>query len=166
MAMLGGFHHVAVLTTDIDRLLAFYRTVFDAPVLLDQKDGEGRRHATIDIGGGGILHALEVADGEIPLADGRRYRRGRLDHLALTAPSAEALAELRRRVMAAGASDGRVRDSGALRSLAFRDPDGMEGEVIWADPAVALSSVPLYGPPAPPTGPDPAAKPSGSQPVS
>ena len=26
-----GFHHVAVLTTDLDRLLDFYRTVFEAP---------------------------------------------------------------------------------------------------------------------------------------
>ena len=144
MARLCGFHHVAVLTTDLDRLLDFYLTVFDAPLVVDQTDN-GRRHALIDVGGGDLLHAFQVPAGEIPLADSPRYRRGRLDHLGLKTPTREAFDELRRRAMDAGATDGHVRDSGALCSITLHDPDGMEGEVIWANPNVPLSSTPLYG---------------------
>jgi catechol 2,3-dioxygenase-like lactoylglutathione lyase family enzyme len=144
MTALRGFHHVLVLTTDLHRLLDFYRTVFDAPAVLEGTNN-GRRHAMIDVGGGGLLHAFLVPDGEIPLADSPRYQRGRLDHLALNAPTREAFHELRRRAIGAGATDGHVRDSGALCSFTFCDPDGMEGEVIWANPEVPLSSTPLHG---------------------
>jgi hypothetical protein len=34
--------------------------------------------------------------------------------------------------MERGASDGKVNDFGAVRSLFFRDPDGLEGEVLVA----------------------------------
>jgi len=85
MTALGGFHHVGVLTTDLDRLLAFYRTVFDAEPVVDRIDG-GVRSALIDVGGGGFLHAFEVPEGQMPLAGQPKYQRGRLDHLALAAP--------------------------------------------------------------------------------
>jgi catechol 2,3-dioxygenase-like lactoylglutathione lyase family enzyme len=35
MALLDGIHHVATLTADLDRLIAFYGRIFDARVLLD-----------------------------------------------------------------------------------------------------------------------------------
>jgi catechol 2,3-dioxygenase-like lactoylglutathione lyase family enzyme len=144
MTALCGFHHVAVLTTDLDRLLDFYRKVFDAAPVLEETEKD-RRHAMIDVGGGGLLHALEVPQGQIHLAGGPRYERGRLDHLALNTTTREAFLELQRRAMEAGATDGHVRDSGALRSFRFHDPDGMEGEVIWANPDLPLASTPLYG---------------------
>ena len=37
--LLTGINHVAVLTKDTDRLHAFYRDVFDAPVFPDTVDG-------------------------------------------------------------------------------------------------------------------------------
>jgi catechol 2,3-dioxygenase-like lactoylglutathione lyase family enzyme len=139
MTVLHGFHHVAVLTDDLDRLLAFYRRVFDAPVVLSGTE-DGRRHALIDVGGGGLLHAFEVPDGQMPPADNPRFQRGRLDHLAFHAPTQMAFLELRRRVTEVGATVGRVRDSGTTWSVTFRDPDGTECEVIWVDPDVPLSS--------------------------
>ena len=38
--------------------------------------------------------------------------------------------EIRRRMMARGATDGFVTDFGHALSLFFRDPDGLEGEVL------------------------------------
>jgi catechol 2,3-dioxygenase-like lactoylglutathione lyase family enzyme len=139
VTVLSGFHHVAVLTTDMDRLLEFYRTVFDAPTVLDITE-DGVRNAFIDVGGGGLLHAVSVAGAQAPQSEKPKFQRGRLDHIALTAPTKAAFLRVQRRVMEAGASDGRVRDLGAGWSLRFRDPDGAEGEVIWVNPDVPLSS--------------------------
>jgi catechol 2,3-dioxygenase-like lactoylglutathione lyase family enzyme len=149
MGLLGGLHHVGVLTTDLDRLLAWYRTLFDAePVFGDVDDGV--RSALIDVGGGGFLHAFEVPDGRIPLAGRPRYQRGPLDHLALAAPTREIFLTLRRRAVEAGASDGRVRDFGVAWGLKFRDPDGMEGDLVWADHEAPLSAIRYAGAPVAP----------------
>src|SRR5258708_14000313 len=107
MMALAGFNHVAVLTTDLDRLVAFSRRVFGAEAVYDGTDG-GRRHALIDVGGSGLLHALVVAPGEMPPADRPRCQRGRLDHFGVTAPTRECFLELRRRALEADATDGQV----------------------------------------------------------
>ena len=60
------------------------------------------------------------------------WGRGRLDHFGLQAASAESFEAIRRRLVERGASDGNVNDFGSVRSLFFRDPDGLEGEVLVA----------------------------------
>jgi hypothetical protein len=50
----------------------------------------------------------------------------------LQAASADSFETIRRRLVERGASDGSVNDFGAVRSLFFRDPDGLEGEVLVA----------------------------------
>lgn len=47
------------------------------------------------------------------------FKRGRLDHFVLNAASEEAFGELRRRLVAEGASDGIVKDLGSLLLLRF-----------------------------------------------
>jgi catechol 2,3-dioxygenase-like lactoylglutathione lyase family enzyme len=133
MTVLGGLHHAAVLTTDLNRLLAFYRTVFDADPVLDLID-EGVRSVLIDVGGGGFVQAYEVPEGQIPLAGQPKYQRGQVDHIGLAAPTQEAFLAVRRRAMEVGATDGRVRDFGTAWGMKFRDPDGMQGDLMWADP--------------------------------
>lgn len=46
--------------------------------------------------------------------------------------------------MEAGATSGHVRDFGAAWGLKFRDPDGMEGDLMWADPDAALTALRQY----------------------
>lgn len=58
----------------------------------------------------------------------------RIDHNGLQAASPEAFAAIRRRLVDTGASDGTVNDRGAIRSMFFRDPDGLEGEVLIRKP--------------------------------
>lgn len=67
------------------------------------------------------------------------FRRGRLDHFALRAASEEAFRELRRRLIAEGASDGAVTDMGSLLLLNFIDPDEGGHEVVWAKPGVPIA---------------------------
>ncbi|MCA1842651.1 MAG: VOC family protein [Actinobacteria bacterium] len=143
MTALAGFHHVGVLTTDLDRLLAFYRTVFDAEFAFDWID-EGVRSALIDVGAGGFLHAFEVPAGQIPLAGQPKYQRGQVDHIALAAPTQDVFRAVRRRAMEVGATDGHVRDFGAAWVLKFRDPDGLEGDLLWADPDALLAALRRY----------------------
>jgi catechol 2,3-dioxygenase-like lactoylglutathione lyase family enzyme len=124
MTALAGFHHVSVRTPDVDRLVEFYRSVFDASVLHESTDDQGRRSSFIDVGGGAFLHAHEEPAG--PIAG-----RAPIDHVALHAPTRDVFLECRRRAMEAGATDGRVRDFGAAWELKFRDPDGTEADLVW-----------------------------------
>jgi catechol-2,3-dioxygenase len=67
------------------------------------------------------------------------FGRGRLDHFGLNASSREALEEVRQRLIRLGASDGTVTDFGSSLSVFFRDPDGLEAEVVWAKDEAALA---------------------------
>ena len=133
MGLIEGAHHVATQTAHLDRLIAFYATVFDAAVVLDVRE-EGLRHALIDLGGGFLLHPFEIAGAEVPQGELPMFGRGRIDHLALTAASPDAFWTLRERIYEAGASDGEVVDMGPLLSAGFTDPDGLWGEVCLDRP--------------------------------
>ena len=133
MALTSGTHHLATLTADMDRLIEFYEQVFDARVTLDMQE-EGLRHVFIDLGGGFVLHPFEVPGVEVPQGEIPIFERGRIDHLALRADTAEHFWELRDRIHEQGASDGPVTDLGPLLSAGFTDPDGLWGEVCWDRP--------------------------------
>nr|WP_271212287.1 VOC family protein [Rhodococcus wratislaviensis]GLK38711.1 hypothetical protein GCM10017611_55800 [Rhodococcus wratislaviensis] len=60
------------------------------------------------------------------------WGRGRIDHVGLQAASHEAFATSRQRLIDEAASDGTVNDFGAVQSIFFRDPDGLEGAVLIA----------------------------------
>jgi catechol 2,3-dioxygenase-like lactoylglutathione lyase family enzyme len=147
MALVSGAHHVAFLTSDLDRLIEFYDRIFEARVTFDREDG-GRRHAFIEIGDGVVLHPFEAPPDEVP---GREpmFQRGRLDHLALRAASQDAFREIRRRLIAEDAhatEDGLVTDmGGSVWSFSFHDPDGMWSEVMWVGPDARFEDI---GPPA------------------
>jgi catechol 2,3-dioxygenase-like lactoylglutathione lyase family enzyme len=135
--LLKGFNHVATITNDATRLMAFYREVFDADVLRDGSefpDGKGPRLSIIQIGDFAELNVFQIegnteADHQTPM-----FGRGRLDHLALQAASIEAFETVRERLMARGAADDFVTDFGPMLSVFFRDPDGLECEVCVENP--------------------------------
>jgi catechol 2,3-dioxygenase-like lactoylglutathione lyase family enzyme len=137
MSLLNGIHHIATLTSDMDRLIDFYVRVFDAQVLLDMEE-EGLRHAFIKLGPVTVLHPFQIPGVEVPQGPVPIFTRGRLDHFALNATDEEAFRELRKRVIAAGAGDGDVIDVGPIWSFTFTDPDGAEHEVTWSKPGVTF----------------------------
>ena len=55
---------------------------------------------------------------------------GHIDHVRLAAASREAFEVIRDWLIESGASDGTVSDFGGALSIFFRDPDGLEGEVL------------------------------------
>lgn len=145
--LLDGVNHVAVLTQDTDRLHAFYREVFDAPLFADMRTPDGRL-SFVTIGPKTQLNVFEVdgnteAERQTPM-----FGRGRLDHIGLEASSQEAFDTIRDRLIARGATDGFVTDFGAAISLFFIDPDGLEGEVLLHNPAATADDIKPPGTPA------------------
>jgi catechol 2,3-dioxygenase-like lactoylglutathione lyase family enzyme len=137
MALTTGINHVAIMTADVDRFVAFYREVFDAEVVLAETT-PAFRHAVLTVGGAGVLHPVEVAGSPHGAGSPAMTDRGHLDHLALDVPSREVFDELRRRLVGRGCADGTVSDLGPKLSFWFVDPDGMHVEVDWVrDPSLA-----------------------------
>ena len=135
--LLKGINHVATLTNDTDRLHAFYIEVFEARVVEDNPqaaEGEGVRMSMVDIGDGTMLNVFDIKGNSEAARQVPMFGRGRIDHIGLRAKDMEAFEEIRRRLMERGAADDFVTDFGEAYSVFFRDPDGLEGEVLVDNP--------------------------------
>lgn len=128
----NGIQHVAVLTSDTDRLHEFYTSVFEATVSADFRPAPGMRLSFVHIGPNTEFNVFEVDGNAVEHTP--MFGRGPIDHMGLNAVSMEAFDEIRGRLMARGASEGHVTDFGPVLSLFFRDPDGLEAEVIIPNP--------------------------------
>ncbi|SNT40324.1 VOC family protein [Rhodococcoides kyotonense] len=130
--LLDGINHVAVISGDIERLKSFCRSVFEADIGPTKPHGEdgGETMAMIKIGPHTELDVVTIegnheADRQTPT-----WGRGRLGHLGLQAASREAFETICQRLVEHGAGDGTVNAFGGVLSRFFRDPDGLEGEVL------------------------------------
>ncbi len=126
--LLDGVNHVAVVTDDSERFVEFYQGVFDATVSGVEKTPFGTL-TFVDIGPRTELNVFEL-DEKPALTRGSMFTHGPIDHMGLQARDRDAFVEIRRRLMARGATDGFVTDFGTAHSLFFRDPDGLECEVL------------------------------------
>ena len=142
MQPLNGVNHIALLTTDMDRFIRFYQEAFDAKVVADNPKhagNEGERMVIMDLGGPSAFNVFQVPGNTQASVQTPMYGRGRIDHFGLNASSREALEQVRQRLMRLGATDGTVTDFGRQLSVFFRDPDGLEAEVVWIKDAAALA---------------------------
>jgi catechol 2,3-dioxygenase-like lactoylglutathione lyase family enzyme len=132
--LLEGFNHVAILTSDTDRFVAFYRDVFEADVTCSiDMDGEGRL-TMIQVGQKAEINLFELPGNGEAQRQTPMFGRSRIDHLGLQATSLPVFEEVRRRLIDKGAADEFVTDFGPVLSVFFRDPDGLEGEVCVPNP--------------------------------
>lgn len=135
--MITGVNHIAVLTEDLDRFVAFYRDVFDLEVVFEEET-PAFRHAIVRTGPTSWLHPAEVTGNPHAAAVPDMFDRGHLDHLALTVDDADAFSRARDRLVERGATDGAVEDLGAFHAVWFTDPDGMRVELVHiVDPTLA-----------------------------
>ena len=132
----SGFNHVAILTNDTDRLHEFYVSVFDAEVMRDgpETDDPNFRMSVVHVGPHAELNVFEINGNDEAARQTPMFGRGRIDHLALHADSLESFETIRERLIARGAADEFVTDFGPIRSVFFRDPDGLECEVCVENP--------------------------------
>jgi catechol 2,3-dioxygenase-like lactoylglutathione lyase family enzyme len=128
-----GFNHVATMTADLDRYLAFYKDIFGAEVLSIMEAREDHpRMAIVNMGGDSALNVFEVGADSIVGDRAKMGGRGPIDHYALAVDSEELLLDIRDRLVEVGASPGEVTQFGpTLLSVFFRDPDGAELEVAY-----------------------------------
>lgn len=130
--LLDGINHIAWISKDAARLGRFYADVFEADVGPTRPHGEdGKETMTIiGIGTHTALNIVAIEGNTEPERQTPMWGRGRIDHFGLQAASPEAFASIRQRLIDRGASDGTINDFGAVYSIFFRDPDGLEGEVV------------------------------------
>jgi catechol 2,3-dioxygenase-like lactoylglutathione lyase family enzyme len=134
MQLINDINHLTFVTADMDRLISFYERIFNAETFFDKVEGNGAvRHAFIKLGPNSTLHPFEIT-GVNPPGEQPIFERGRLDHFALNATSEEAFHEMRRRLIAEGATTGEVTDMGAVWILTFSDPDLGQHEIAWEVP--------------------------------
>ena len=128
--LLNGVNHVAWITKDTDRLCEFYREVFEAKVSPTRDHGPGEKMTIVDVGPGTSLNLFEIEGNTEAERQTPMFGRGRIDHVGFAAASKEAFEQIRAGLVRTGASDGTVTDFGGALSIFFRDPDGLEGEVL------------------------------------
>ncbi|MCW2767741.1 MAG: glyoxalase [Nocardioides sp.] len=122
-----GLHHMALISTDVERTVRFYQDVLGFPLteLIENRDYAGSSHFFFDIG-----HDNLLAFFDFPGLDVGPYAEvlGGLHHLAISVEP-ERWALLRARLTEAGVEHEVHSDV----SIYFRDPDGARLELI-ADP--------------------------------
>lgn len=85
-----------------------------------------------------MLYPFQIP-GVAPPGPQPKFQRGRLDHYALNAASAEAFRKPYHRLVAEEASDGMVTEMGPGVTFSFVDPDGGAHEVVWMKPSVPIT---------------------------
>jgi catechol 2,3-dioxygenase-like lactoylglutathione lyase family enzyme len=122
-----GVHHIALLSSDVERTIAFYQDLLEFPLteLFENRDYQGSTHFFFDIGNGNLLAFFDF-----PGLDLGPYAEvlGGLHHLAISVEPAR-WEHLKGKLAAAGVPT--LEMSGA--SVYFSGPDGERLELI-SDP--------------------------------
>jgi catechol 2,3-dioxygenase-like lactoylglutathione lyase family enzyme len=122
-----GVHHVALVSSDVERTIRFYQGILEFPLteIFENRDYAGSNHFFFDLGHGNLLAFFDF-----PGLDVGPYAEvlGGLHHLAISV-SPEKWEALRANLDQAGIEY--LQESGV--SLYFRDPDGARLELL-ADP--------------------------------
>lgn len=126
-----GVHHIALLSSDVERTVRFYQEVLEFPLteIFENRDYQGSNHFFFDIGHGNLLAFFDF-----PGLDLGPYAEvlGGLHHIAISVEP-DRWAHLKGNLEQAGVTY--VEMSGS--SLYFADPDGARLELI-ADPLLSM----------------------------
>jgi catechol 2,3-dioxygenase-like lactoylglutathione lyase family enzyme len=127
----GGVHHIALLSSDVERTVRFYQDLLEFPLteIFENRDYKGSNHFFFDIGHGNLLAFFDF-----PGLDLGPYAEvlGGLHHIAI-AVEPEKWSHLKGKLEAAGMET--HEESGT--SIYFRDPDGARLELL-ADPLLSM----------------------------
>jgi catechol 2,3-dioxygenase-like lactoylglutathione lyase family enzyme len=122
-----GVHHIALLSSDVERTVRFYQDVLGFPLtdIFENRDYKGSSHFFFDIGHGNLLAFFDF-----PGLDLGPYAEvlGGLHHVAISMDP-EQWEQAKARLDAVGIAY----QSESGTSIYFRDPDGARLELI-ADP--------------------------------
>ena len=133
--MRGGFSHIGLSTLDLDRTRAFYEGVLGMPAVrcdtIELKEGGRIRHIFFDAGEEQLIAFMEPGGVQgIPAEYDAGINRGlgvpdAFYHLAFEIGSVEALEAKRAELLARGVAVTQVVDHEWMKSIYFRDPNGL-----------------------------------------
>jgi catechol 2,3-dioxygenase-like lactoylglutathione lyase family enzyme len=122
-----GLHHLALISSDVERTIAFYQGVLEFPLteLFENRDYTGSTHFFFDIGNGNLLAFFDFPGLELG-----HYAEllGGLHHIAISV-APDRWEHLRAKLEAAGVASKHMSGS----SLYFSGPDGERLELIKDD---------------------------------
>jgi catechol 2,3-dioxygenase-like lactoylglutathione lyase family enzyme len=122
-----GLHHVALISSDVERTVRFYQDVLEFPLteLIENRDYAGSSHFFFDIGNGNLLAFFDFPGLEVgPYAE----LLGGLHHVAISVEP-----DRWRKLVGNLERAGVAHEVHSEVSVYFRDPDGARLELI-ADP--------------------------------
>jgi catechol 2,3-dioxygenase-like lactoylglutathione lyase family enzyme len=130
-----ALHHVAVVTNDMKKTVAFYRDVLGSEVAMGHRlDRPGNeRHYFITVAPNTVFAFFEFPDAELPThKDATLPSTGRaLDHISFFAGSNSQFDTWYQRLTEAKAPHlSPLRDMGIVRAFFFDDPNGITLEVM------------------------------------
>ncbi|HEY2815368.1 MAG TPA: VOC family protein [Acidimicrobiales bacterium] len=132
-----GVHHLALLSSDVERTVEFYQGVLEFPLteMFENRDYGGSTHFFFDIGNGNALAFFDL-----PGLDLGAYAEvlGGLHHLAISVEPAR-WQHLKEKLEAVGIPTVHLDGS----SLYFNDPDGARLELI-SDPLGEMYGKPVF----------------------
>jgi catechol 2,3-dioxygenase-like lactoylglutathione lyase family enzyme len=131
-----GVHHVALISSDVERTVAFYQDLLEFPLtdMFENRDYGGSTHFFFDLGNGNALAFFDLPGLELgPYAE----VLGGLHHLAISVEPAR-WARLKGKLDQAGVGYALVDET----SMYFPDPDGARLELI-SDPLGEMYGEPV-----------------------
>src|SRR3954466_12005649 len=132
-----GLHHMALLSSDVERTIRFYQDLLEFPLteIFENRDYKGSNHFFFDIGNGNLLAFFDF-----PGLDLGRYAEvlGGLHHVAISVEP-ERWLQLKAKLDDAGIGDAHIDGS----SIYFRAPDGARLELI-SDPLGEMYGKPVF----------------------
>jgi catechol-2,3-dioxygenase len=127
-----GMNHAVLYVRDARRTAAFYRSVLDFQIVIEDDDDRFMFLRAADSPNHHDIAFFTIGEGAAPSTAGRQSVG--MYHIAWEVPTLDDLAEIRDRLVAANALVG-ASDHGPNKSLYAVDPDGLEFEVMWLVPA-------------------------------
>ncbi len=149
----NGINHLALMSSDMDRTIRFYRDILGMPLVktIDFHNGRGK-HYFFDAGGGDCVAFFEFAKAPASVDSTAHARMastpGMMNHVAFDV-SSEDIDRYRQRLIelgievtevvnhddTEGGASPEMNESTFVRSIYFRDPDGIQLEfAAWSRP--------------------------------
>ena len=129
-----GVHHMALICSDIEQTIQFYQDVIGFPLveLMENRDYKGSTHLFFDIGNENLLAFFDFPG--LGLQPGVESI-GSVQHIAISVEPAQ-LDKIKARLEARGVTY-LGPDRGITTSIYFKDPDGIQIELI-AEPLLIM----------------------------
>ncbi len=137
---LGGFHHVAFRCRDAKETRRFYEGLLGLPLAaglaFDEISGTDTKlrymHVFFELGDGSYLAFFDAPDSA--KEDAFKPRSGFNRHIAIQAPSLEALEAYKQHLQAHGVACNGPLDHDFVQSIYFFDPNGIQVEITARTP--------------------------------